>query len=323
MRILVTGGNGFLGSHIVEQLAARGHELQLLLRRTSRTEFLEGLAYQRVDGDMRDAASLERAVQGVEAVVHCAGLTTALSAGEFHEVNAYATGVLTDAAVRAGVRRFVYVSSLAARGPNDEETLVAPETPRPLTAYGRSKLAGETALLAQRDKLEAVIVRPPVVYGPRDRALVPMYRIARLGVFPLLGDGQNQVSWVYASDAAAATAACVTRDVPSGRIYTFSDGQPHTWRELVASFGEAVGRKPLTPQTPPFLYSAAAQAAGLLSAVLRRPLPLNPDRVIDMRQRYWLCDNDLIKRELGWAPSVRLQAGMALTLRWYREQGWL
>ncbi len=129
MRILVTGATGFLGSHVAEELARQGHDLRLLVRRTSKLGFLDGVVFERVIGDVRDAGSLAPAVDGVETIVHVAGLTAARGEAEFQAVNTEGTAALVAAASVAGVRRFVYVSSLAAQGPSDDGEVKPPESP--------------------------------------------------------------------------------------------------------------------------------------------------------------------------------------------------
>ena len=268
MRILVTGGNGFLGSHVAERLAGHdGVDLRLLLRRTSRLAYLQGVDYERAEGDVRDPDSLVAAVKGVETVVHAAGVVSALSEAQYHEVNAHGTAALVKAAREAGVRRFVYVSSLAALGPSNDGTM--PQTPRPISAYGRSKLGGEQAALAERDAVDVVVVRPPVVYGERDRALVPFYRIAKLGFVPVYGRGNQLLTWVHAHDAADAIIAAALSEAPNGAVYSISDGRLHTWRTLVTAYGAAAGRRLRALPTPPLLWMIGGYAAGLCGAVNR------------------------------------------------------
>src|SRR3990172_11801476 len=340
MRILVTGGNGFIGSHVVERLMAQGHELRLFLRTTSKTEFLDGLSgpstglrtgpstelrtsFERVNGDLRDEASLARGVAGMDAVVHLGGVTAARTEAEYLAVNGGGTASLAQAALTAGVRRFVYVSSLAAGGPSPDGRPLAPGDGAPISAYGRSKAAGERAVLSHQDGMSVAVIRPPAVYGPRDRAFLPLYRIAKLGVFPLLGDGRNRASLVHVSDAAAAIAGVVAAEGPSGGVYTICDGEPYTWRQIVDAYAAATGRRPRLIPTPPFLYVAAGWLGGPGSKLIRRPLPLSPDQIDQMRQRYWVCDNEAIERDLGWRPTLSIAEGMAQTLAWYREHGWL
>jgi nucleoside-diphosphate-sugar epimerase len=292
-----------------------------MLRRTSRLNYIDGLEYERVEGDLRDPESLLGAVKGADAVVHVAGLTSALKEAEYQEVNALGTARLAAAARQAGVKRFVYVSSIAALGPSEDGKM--PKTPRPITPYGRSKLEGEYPVLAERDAMSVAILRPPVVYGERDRALVPFYKIAKLGVLPVYGDGTRLLSWIHAHDLADAIIATALADGPSGAIYPVCDGETYTWRRLVETYARVTDKKIRIISTPPQLYTLAGYGAGLAQFILRRPLPLDPDEVRHMRPRAWLCNNDAITSDLGWQPKVDIETGFHQAYRWYREQGWL
>lgn len=323
MKVLVTGANGFLGSHIAERLQTHGGvELRLMLRRTSNLEFLGGVEYERVEGDMRDEASLDAAAQGVEIVVHVAGLVSALTEARYHEVNARGTEALVRAAKAAGVRRFVYVSSLAALGPS-LDGVTAPTNPHPISGYGRSKLAGEYPVLAERDAMSVAIVRPPALYGERDRGLLPFYRIAKFGFVPVYGDGKRKVSFLHAHDAADATIAAALARGPSGAVYTINDGAMHTWRSLVEAWSRATGRRLRVLPIPPPLFTIAGYAGGLAASLTRKPLPLAPEEVDHMRAEAWLADNGPIERDLGWQPQIDIDQGFALAYAWYRDNGWL
>jgi len=323
MKLLITGANGFLGSHVAERVSQRdGVDLRLMLRRTSRLAYLKGLDYERVEGDLRDEASLTRAVAGVETVVHLAGLVSALSEARYHAVNAGGTAALVRAASAAGVKRFVYVSSLAALGPS-QDGVSPPAMPHPVSGYGRSKLAGEYAVLAEKAAMSVAVVRPAAVYGERDRALLPFYRLAKLGVVPVYGDGNRRLSFLHAHDAADSIIAAALADGPSGAVYTTSDGCLHTWRSLIEAYGKAAGRRLRVLPVPGPLFTLAGYAGGLAQTVLRRPLPLSPEEVLQMRAPAWLAGNEAIQRDLGWQPRIDIEQGFAQAYRWYREQGWL
>ena len=322
MRILVTGGSGFVGSHVVDALARDGHELRLMLRRTSSLEFLDDACFDRIEADMRDPASLRRAVEGVDAVVHMAGLTTALRTADYFAVNAQGTGALVRAGVDARVEHFVYLSSLSAQGPSPHGGSAMPAAPRPVSLYGRSKLAGEEEVMHAQGRMRVAVVRAPVVYGPRDRGLLPFFKLAKLRILPVYGDGQNRLSWVHAFDAASAIVATVRSD-RSDSVYTIADGPSRSWRQLGHALGDVLGTRPLIADVPRSLFSLAGAVAGFAAPFAKRPLLLNRDKVAEMSQRYWVCDNERITAETGWYPQVGIEEGLQATVAWYRQHRWL
>lgn len=329
MKFLVTGATGFLGSHIAEQLAREGHTVRVLARRTSDRSFLRGLEIEEALGDITQPDTLPAAVAGVDAVVHAAGLVKARSAAEFNSVNAEGTANLLSALASAeSTPRFVLISSLAAHGPSEDgrpRPLDAPATP--VTAYGRSKLMAEEMVRAwagNPDRVGAVIIRPPVIYGPRDRELLPFFRLARWRLAPLLGDGTNTISCVYVEDAARAVALAATAsDEAPIATYTLDDGAIYTWRELLASVEQAIGRKALRITSPPWAFTAAAFLSETYGRLRRQAVIFTRDKVKEMRQRHWVCSHDEISRDLGWTPRVTLKQGAALTAAWYRQHRWL
>jgi len=327
MRILVTGATGFLGSHIAEQLARQGHAVRVLVRHTSDRSFLQGFDAEEALGEVNQPDSLPAVVDGVEAIVHAAGLTKARSAAEFDAVNAGGTANLLAALDPAQpLRRFVLISSLAAHGPSVDGQPRPPEAPpTPITAYGRSKLRAEEIVRSWvGDGRAATIIRPPVIYGPRDRQLLPFFQAACWRLAPLLGGGTNSVSCVYVEDAARAAALAATAgdDVPSA-TYALDDGVVYTWRDLLAAVEQAVGKKALRLPSPPWAFAATALVSELYGRLRRQAVSFTREKVVEMRQRYWICSHEEISRDLGWEPQVGLSEGAALTAAWYRQHGWL
>ncbi len=327
MRLLVTGATGFLGSHIAEELAQEGHTVRVLVRNTSDRSFLSGIEVQEALGDVTQPDTLTAAVEGMEAVVHAAGLVKARSAQEFQAVNAQGTANLLSALDSTDrLRRFVYISSLAAHGPSEDgrpRTLDAP--PNPVTAYGHSKLRAEELVRSWAGEgRSAAIIRSPVIYGPRDRERLPFFRLTRRRLVPLLGDGRNAISLVYVEDAAraAALAAAAADEAPCA-TYTVDDGRAHTRRDLLAAVEQAVGGKALRLPSPVWAFTAAAFVSETYGRLRGKAVMFTREKVHEMRQPYWVCSHEEISRDLGWEPQVDLIEGAALTAAWYRQHGWL
>ncbi|MCH7484165.1 MAG: NAD-dependent epimerase/dehydratase family protein [Chloroflexi bacterium] len=326
MKVLITGASGFLGSHIAEQFAAAGHEIRLLLRRTSSREFLT-FSYKEAIGDVTDPNSLRPAVEDVDAVVHPAGLIKARSEAEFRAVNDEGTSNLLKAIEERtpDLRRFIYISSLSAQGPSPGGAPRPTEAkPKPVSAYGRSKLGGETATRSSAVAGRSVIFRMPVIYGPRDPALLPFFKAVRYRVAPLLRGGRNRLSIIYASDAAKAVVEATTAEANvGGQTYSPEDGAVYAWRDLLSAIESASGRRALMLPVPLIGYQAAGLASELFGRITGQAQVFDRDKVREMRRRAWVCSSEALREELGWRPSVQIEEGARLTHQWYREAGWL
>jgi nucleoside-diphosphate-sugar epimerase len=313
MEALVTGATGFIGSHLVAALLREGFRVRVLLRRQSQLRWLEGLEVVPCYGDCTEAQSLAEAVKGVQYIFHVAGLISAPRVEDFYLVNAQGTDNLLRAALEhaPGLRRFLYLSSLAAAGPSENGAAVDEQSPpRPVSHYGRSKLQGEQAVLARG--LPAVVLRPPVVYGPRDRGLQVFFRLAQKGLFPYWG--QSVYSMLYVDDLVEALILAATREGLQGRVYFVSDG-PYSSREIWEALADALGRRPLRVPTPLGLLR-------LLSPLLREEM-LSKDKLRELAHRHWVCSSERARAELGFRPRVKLKEGMKWTADWYRIHQWL
>ncbi len=325
MKVLVTGATGFVGSHLAAHLARRGDDVRCLVRRPAQEAFVAGLGARAVPGSLDDRASLEAAAAEVDVVYHLAGATAAPTEQEFFEVNAGGTSRLVEAVAAAnpGLARLLHVSSLAAVGPTTRGRLLTETSPcRPVTAYGRSKLAGETA--ARRATVPWTIVRPPAVYGPRDPELLTVFRIARRGIAPVFGRGRQELSLVYVEDLAAGIVQAAQAPLAPGGTYHLAHPDVVSARDLVREIGLAVrGRAPLIVPVPPALAALVVRAIARAAAAAGRRTVVSEDKMAEFLAPAWGTSVEIAERELGWRPPHDLAGGVAATAAWYRAEGLL
>ena len=323
MRVFVTGATGFVGGHLVETLAAKGDEVVALARRSETHDELRRLGARPVPGSLEDASALRAALAGCDVVYHLAGLTAAKDETEFLAVNEGGTRRLLEAAARAApAARVVYVSSQAALGPSTPGTRKDEDAEcRPVTAYGRSKLAGERVVRASAAPW--VIVRPPAVYGPRDREFLRLFRIVRRGIAPVFGTGDQELSLVYVAELADAIARAGTVAGIEGRVYHAAHGEIVLSRDVARAAGAALGRSPVVLPVPAALARPIVGLIGRAAAATGRRSVVNSDKMAEFLAPSWLLAVDRAARELGWTATVGVAEGMRRTAEWYRVNGWL
>ncbi len=331
MRALVTGASGFLGSTLIEELCRRGHESHALLRSSSSTANLEGCAFAKVEGSLGDFESLKRAVRDVDVVFHLAGVTTAPNRAAYFEHNAAGTERVARAVAEANpkLKRFVLVSSLAAGGPSSAQGPRA-ETHEdaPVSDYGRSKLQGERELLKFKDAFPVTIIRPPIVYGPRDKAVFTVIQTVAGGLMPLVrGAGQGGHKFytsVHSRDLVRALVqAAEASQVPSGEVFYVCAEEIHTYLDLLESMAAALGKKAYRLPIPRFGVIAAAAGMSALGKITGKSYPLNWDKLNELLPDYWTCSPKKAQTTLGFRAEFNLREGMADAIRWYKERGWL
>lgn len=335
MKALVTGATGFVGGHLVEALRRRGDEVTALVRSPAKAGLLTPLNVRLVVGNLHSPDALADALAGQDTVFHVAGLVAARNEAEFFHGNRDGTVNLVAAARRSGGNaRLVLVSSMAAGGPAPKGMPLRGDEPaQPVTQYGRSKLAAEEAVRASG--LAWSIVRPPLVYGPRDRELLRVFKLARLGVVPIFGDGTQELSAVYAPDLAEALIAMGTSDAVAGKIYYACHPEVFTSVELVRQVARANGpaalkRRPAAPGRPVRTISlpagvarAALTLTGAAAAALGRVTILTPDKANEFFQSAWTGDPTALYRDAGWRAAHDLETGLTKTAEWYRAAGWI
>ena len=318
MPIAITGATGFVGSHLLARLA--GAEVSCLARTPSAALARSGCRV--VPGAIDDLAALDALVAGADVVFHVAGLIAARSEAAFLAVNRDGTAAVAQACRRAGVARLVYVSSLAVTGPSEPGRPVDEKTaPRPVTPYGRSKRAGEEAVRASG--VVFTIVRPPIVYGPRDRQILRLFRMARRGLVPLLGDGSQELSLVHAADLSAAMVAAAASPAAAGRTYHAAHPEVVTQRALLEEIGRAVDSRPRLVPFSRSAFRAVLAVSGVVARVTGRPTVLHPSKAPELMAPAWSCTADALARDAGWSAQIPLARGLRETADWYADEGWL
>ncbi|MHC4970870.1 MAG: NAD-dependent epimerase/dehydratase family protein [Planctomycetota bacterium] len=324
---LVTGGHGFLGSHLVELLLARGFSVRCLLRPDRPAAVFADSSVEVARGDLRRSEGLAEAVSGVDLVFHVAGLVTARGPAEFRSVNVEGTRRLAAAVGRLNrtCRRFVYVSSQAAAGPSpDGRPVPEDRPPQPLTHYGRSKLEGERVL---PDALQGVawsVVRPPAIYGPRDEGILPFFQLAALGFAAgLEGPRGRRFNLLHARDVAEGTLAAAETPAAAGRTYFLADehGTGYGYRDVAESLERAFGRRTRRVPLPDLLLDLAGVITDEVAWLCGRRPVFGRDKAREIKARWWLCSPERAARELGWRARIPLDDGIAETARWYAEAG--
>jgi len=310
--IALTGATGFVGQATLEEAVARGARVKALARRDRKPRE----AVEWVRGALEDEGALDALARGARAMLHIAGLTKGFRAEEFEAANVEGTARVIAACKRHGVARLVLVSSLAAREPS-------------LSAYGASKRRAEE--LVRSSGLDWTILRPPAVYGPRDRDMFELFRAARWGVVPLPPGGATSI--IHVDDLARLLLALVDWGVdPQARaawraslhqLYEPDDGREGGWshKELACAIARAIGRsRVLAPRLPRGALNLAARLDSLVRGDQAR---LTPDRVAYMCHPNWVVRFDRRVPEALWTPRIDGDTGLKQTAQWYREAGWL
>ena len=325
-QVLITGASGFIGSHLAEELANRGHRVSCLIRKSSRFAALKELPVRLVEADYRDCRSLAEAVKDIQWVFHLAGLITAPDWESYYAANCLSTQNLIDACLASDSRieRFIYVSSISATGPSPHGRMLnETDECRPVSDYGRSKLLAEGLVLSRGRQIPATIIRPPNVIGPRQKELYQVMRLLKKRIFPLLGRQEPQTSICFVSDLVEAMILAAAKPAAIGQIYFVTDPRPYSWHEIIRTVATAMGLGRLLVPVPFFLQYGLAWVVEAGARLLKKPAPISRQNLLATRDQYWIYDGDKICRQLGFKTATGLTEAMQHTVGFYRDRGLL
>jgi nucleoside-diphosphate-sugar epimerase len=321
MKALVTGATGFIGSNLVKELVRRGYEVTCLARKTSDLRCLEGLDVRFITADCTEKDSLMRLPGDFTHVFHLAGLTKACTAEDFYAANADGTENLLSAlsAKPSYLKRFLYLSSLAAAGPSCEGMPLDEDSePRPVSAYGLSKLKGEKAAIARKDSMPVTVIRPPAVYGPRDRDFFLFFRMVKKGFYPYWG--KCYYSLLYVDDLVQGIITAAESEYAEGRIYFLSDGGIHSNDEIVSEIILAMEARAMRLRVPVSFLDLLVRVS---EKIVRGRSIINSDKLREVRHSHWTCSSQKAWKELGFVPKVTLKEGIKWTADWYKIHRWI
>ncbi len=332
--IALTGATGFLGSHIADVLLDDGMDVRASVRSSSNLRWLEGKAIETMTLDLTSKEDCLKFLAGCDGVIHCAGVVSSTNEEAYQQGNVVTTETLLEAAtelwgndsistsVTDPKPAFIFISSLAAHGPAGiNHPAQEHNICQPITAYGRSKLEAENIVAEARWPFRRAILRPPGLYGPRDKDFLPLLKAASMGFSARIGLSMSGLSLVHGKDAARAAVALLKTESAAGPYFVDDGQRGYNWDELAEALGKMAHRKVRTLTIPLFLLKIAAALVGNKRAS-RSPV-LNGDRIADLSTPGWVCDGRLLVEDTGFYPEFKADKGFTDTMAFYKEHGWL
>lgn len=324
---VVTGANGFVGSHLVDLLLSEGHKVKCIVRGSSNLRWLEGKNVELSKCGLFDKNGLSEVLKDADYLFHVAGIVKAKNEEGYFKGNVETTRNLLDVLVNVNknIKRVVVVSSQTAAGPSiDFNTPKKESDPsQPITTYGRSKKAQEDLAIQYMDKLPITIARAPAIYGERDTEIYLVFKTYKYGLFTLIGFNDKRLSLIHVSDFVYGLYLCALTDKAVNQTYHITSEEFYTWPQVGKEIQKSFGRKALTLRLPHFIVHSVAAVAQFFAMFSSSAATFNLEKAKDFVQTYWTLDCSKAKEDLGYHQSVSISDGIKRTIDWYKENKWL
>lgn len=323
---VVTGANGFVGSHLVDYLLTKNFEVRCIVRESSNLQWLEGKNVKIYKCGLFNKDGLREVFKDVNFIFHIAGVVKAKTEDDYFRGNVEATKVLLEIAaeVKEQIKRFVIVSSQTVSGPAQNGIPVNEELePKPMTTYARSKLKQEQTALGYKDIFPVTICRAPAIYGERDTEIFIYFQVFNRGLTTMIGFDKKELSLLHVADLAEGLYLAAVSEKSKGHIYFISSEKFYTWNEVGAITSKVLNKKAIRIRIPHFLVFIIAAIAQFFAMFSSKPATLNIEKAKDLIQRHWICDTSKAVRELGYKQKISIEEGIRRTCEWYKKMKWI
>jgi dihydroflavonol-4-reductase len=323
---VVTGANGFVGSHLVDYLIQKNYEVRCIVRKSSNLQWLQGKELKIFDCGLSDKEGLREALKDVNYIFHVAGVVKAKDEAGYLKGNVESTKILLEVAeeLKDQIKKFVVVSSQTVSGPASKDKPVTEEmVPNPLTTYAKSKLKQEQLALSFKAKFPVTICRAPAIYGERDTEIFIYFQVFNRGLTTMIGFDKKELSLLHVSDLAEGLFLAAVSENSNGKIYFISSERFYTWDEVGNITSQVLSKKAIRIRIPHFIVFIIAALAQFFAMFSSKPATLNIEKAKDLVQSYWICDTSKAMRELGYRQKVSLEEGIKRTCDWYKKMKWI
>lgn len=323
--VLITGANGFVGSHLAELLLHSGHEVRCILRAKSNSKWLKDLPVKIYRTGLTDLDALKEPLIGVKYVYHIAGVVKAKQYQGFIDGNVKTTEVLLKACVKYNptVKRVLIISSLAACGPSGDRPIIETDELKPVSEYGKSKKEQEELVSTFLKQLPITVIRPPAVYGPRETDILVYFKTVNRSLNVQIGSHEKVLSLVHVSDLVRGMEMASKSERSLGQTYFIGSNQKYRWREIAQITAEALNKKTISVTIPNAMVYVLATFTQLGSYFSPKPPTLNLKKVKELIQPSWVCSSQKAFDHFGYRQKISLEDGLRETLQWYQQKNWL